>query len=123
MKHRILIIDDEPVLLSALVDKFTQADFSILIAENGEKGLKVALKKHPELILLDIIMPVMDGMTMLSKLREDDWGKQAKVILLTNLSDPGKISQSVAQKVNGYLVKSNWKIADVVREVEKKLAG
>jgi len=122
MRYKILIIDDEPMLLAALVDKFTRADFTVLTAENGEEGLKSALSNRPDLILLDVIMPVMDGLTVLNKLREDSWGEYVKVILLTNLSDPGKISESVIKSVSGYLVKSDWKIEDVVKQVRKKLA-
>src|SRR4030042_2794089 len=112
---KILIVDDEPALLAALVDKFTRAGFTVLIAENGKEGLKFAFKNKPDLILLDIIMPIMDGITMLYKLRKDPWGKRVKVILLTNLSDPGKITKALTQSVNGYLVKSDWKIKDVVK--------
>jgi len=121
MKKTILIVDDEPALLIALVDKFTRAGFTVIIAENGREGLKLAFKNHPDLILLDIIMPIMDGTTMLDKLRKDAWGKHAKVILLTNLSDPGKITKSLKRTVNGYLVKSDWKIKDVVKQVNEKL--
>ena len=121
MKNKILIVDDEPMLLSALVDKFTREGFDVITAENGEEGLRSALRDHPDMILLDIIMPVMDGITMLFELRKDDWGKNVKVILLTNLSDPG-IPVSLNQNISEYLVKSDWKIADVVKEVTKKLA-
>jgi DNA-binding response OmpR family regulator len=122
MASKILIVDDEPMLLAALDDKFTRAGFTVLTAENGQTGLRSALKHKPNLILLDIIMPLMDGITMLYKLRENAWGKKAKVILLTNLSDPGVVSKEVSEKVNGYLVKSDWKIADIVKQVKKKLA-
>jgi CheY-like chemotaxis protein len=119
---KILIVDDEPSLLSALFDKFSRANFEVLIANDGKEGLEVSFKNHPDIILLDIIMPVMDGLTMLYKLRQTKWGKHAKVILLTNLSDPGKITKSISKNVNGYLLKSDWKIADVVKQVNKKLA-
>jgi response regulator RpfG family c-di-GMP phosphodiesterase len=66
-------------------------------------------------------MPVMDGFTMLYKLRSCSYGKDVKVILLTNLSDPRKITDSVTQKVDDYLVKSNSKIVDVVKKVNKHL--
>lgn len=121
MNNKILIIDDEPALLNALVDKFTRAGFKVLIAENGKEGLESAFKNQPDLILLDIIMPVMDGITMLYQLRKDKWGKNVKVILLTNLSDPGKISKPLTQKVNGYLVKSDWTLKDIIKQVTKKL--
>jgi DNA-binding response OmpR family regulator len=121
MKYKILIIDDEPALLSVLTDEFTQQGFEVITAKNGEDGLKLALKNQPDLVLLDIIMPVMDGITMLYKLREDERGKNIKVILLTNLSDPEKVTKSITQIANGYIVKSDWKIKDVVKEVNNEL--
>jgi DNA-binding response OmpR family regulator len=60
-------------------------------------------------------------MTMLKKLREDAWGKNAKVIILTNLSDTEKISEAVVQGSHDYLVKSDWKIEDVVAKIRGKL--
>ena len=63
----------------------------------------------------------MDGMTMLSKLREDAWGKDAHVIILTNLSGNEKIAGAVEQNTYEYLVKSNWKIEDVVSNVRNVL--
>jgi len=115
------IVDDELSLLEVLTDKFSKEGFKVLRAKNGKDGLKVALTEHPDIILLDIIMPVMDGMTMLKKLREDEWGKDAKVIILTNLSDNEKTAQALADGSNDYLVKSDWKIEDVVKKVEERL--
>jgi CheY-like chemotaxis protein len=122
MKQKILVIDDEPTLITAIVDKFTREGFEVLTAANGQEGLKTALKKHPDLILLDIIMPVMDGITMLSQLRKNLWGKNVKVILLTNLSDPGNAGEIIRKSVSGYLIKSNWKLVDVVKQVKEKLS-
>ena len=120
-KHTILIVEDEVLLLNALRDKLTREGFAVLEAKNGKQGLEIALSEHPDFILLDIVMPVMDGMTMLKKLRGDAWGKEAKVILLTNLSDPEKVFESIAREAYEYLVKSEWKIEDVVKMVRDKL--
>jgi len=115
-RKTILVVEDESLLLNALCDKLTREGFAVLEAKNGKEGLEVALRKHPDLILLDIIMPVMDGMTMLKKLREDTWGKDVKVIILTNLSEV-----SVAHGSYDYLVKSDWKIEDVAARVRGRL--
>jgi DNA-binding response OmpR family regulator len=123
MPKTILVVDDEPALLTALFDKFTRAGFSVIVAENGQEGLKSALINHPDLILLDIIMPVMSGLAMLNELRTDDWGKQAKVILLTNLSDPIRIDAHISQTILANLIKSDWKIEDVVKKVIELLAN
>jgi DNA-binding response OmpR family regulator len=119
---KILIVEDDDVLLLILVDNLIREGFKIIQARNGQEGLEVALREHPDLILLDIIMPVMDGITMLKKLHEDIWGKQAKVIILTNLSDNEGVAEAMSRGLCDYLVKSSWKIEDVVKKVKEKLA-
>lgn len=118
---KILIVEDEVALLQALTEKLKREEFEILQAKNGEEGLQQALNLHPDLILLDIIMPVMDGMTMLLKLRNDDWGKTVPVMILTNLSDEQKVSESLQQGVYDYLVKSGWTLEDLVNKIKDRL--
>jgi len=122
--RKILIVEDEAALREALVDKLTRESFNVLAAQNGEEGLEIALKEHPDLILLDIIMPKMDGMTMMKKLREDTWGKDVHIILLTNLSATEEkiIKGIVENEPSYYLVKSDWKIGDVVKKVKEQFA-
>lgn len=121
---KVLIVEDETALREALVDKLTREGFDALEAKDGEEGLKIALKEHPGLILLDIIMPKMDGMTMMKKLREDEWGKGVPIILLTNLSATEEkiIKGIVENEPSYYLVKSDWKIEDVVKKVKEQFA-
>jgi two-component system response regulator MprA len=116
-KQSILIVEDEVSLRNALRDKFVREGFHVLEARDGVEGLEVALREHPDLILFDIVMPKMDGMTMLGKIRADAWGKSVKVIVLTNLSDVG-----IAYDSYDYLVKSDWKIEDVVATVRERLS-
>jgi len=120
-KKKLLIIEDEQPLLEALTDKFELEGFEVCMATNGEAGLKEALSCHPDLILLDILLPKMNGLTMLDELRKNVWGKTAKVIVLTNLSDWDSTNKAVNHDVHDYLVKSDWKIEDVVKIVKKKL--
>jgi DNA-binding response OmpR family regulator len=118
---KILIVEDEASLVKALFDVIKKEGYEVETAENGQTGLVLALKSHPDLILLDIIMPVMDGMTMLRKLRQDAWGKDAKVILLTNLSGVEKMTESSAEGVNDYLIKSDWSLDDIIKKIKTKL--
>ncbi len=118
-----MIVEDETALRNALRDKIVREGFTVLEAKNGEEGLETALREHPDLILLDIVMPKMDGMTVLSKLREDAWGADAKVIILTNLSEVVKVSEAVARGSFSYLVKSDWKLDEVVAKMKEILAG
>ena len=121
---KILIVEDERSLSQALVNKLTLEGFATLIAKNGEEGLDVALREHPDMILLDIVMPVMDGMTMLKKLRrESEWGKTAKVIILTNLTsaDEQRNRDITETEPHYYLVKTDWTIEDIVTKIREDL--
>ena len=122
-KHRgnILVVEDEVAIAKAISDKFKREGFSVIKAFNGEEGLKIALKEKPDIVLLDILMPRVDGITMLRKLREDVWGKEVPVFLLTVLADMDKISEAVQIGVNGYLIKSDWKLDEVVKKVKDQL--
>lgn len=122
LPKKILVIEDEAPLSQVLIDKLTSVGFSVLGAKNGEEGLALALKEHPDLILLDIIMPVMDGMTMLYELRKDSWGNSVPVILLTNLSDAERVAEALKLKVYDFLVKSDWKLEDLVIKVKEKFS-
>lgn len=117
----ILIIEDEKSILKALHTKLSHEGFSILEATDGEMGLSLALDAHPDLILLDIVMPKMDGMTVLDKLRRDEWGKTVPILILTNLSDEAKVRESMRKGVFDYLIKTNWKLEDVVGKVKQSL--
>ena len=120
-KEKILIVEDEESLRTVLRDKLKGEGYNVLTAKNGKEGLAVALKKHPDLILADIIMPVMDGMTMVKKLRDDTWGKNVSVIILTNLSDAEKTAEAVDRGVFDILIKSDWKIEDVIDKIKNEL--
>jgi len=125
IKKKILIIEDEMSQRKALVDKFTREGFRVIEVQNGEEGLNIALKEQPHIILLDIVMPKMDGLTMLKKLRQkNQWGKNVPVILLTNLSsDYDKVINAITvDEPAYYLVKANWTINDVVEKVKERLA-
>lgn len=118
---KILIVEDEDFLLEALESRFLMEGFDVLKARDGKEGLKLALESAPDLILLDIVMPIMDGVTMLHLLREDDKGKNIPVIFLTNLSSAESIYGPIENISSGYLIKANYKIDDVVRKTQETL--
>lgn len=120
-EKKILIVEDEKPLKMTLKRKFESEGFKVIEASDGEEGLKVTEKEKPDLILLDIVMPVMDGMTMLKKLRQEKFGQDMPVILLTNLADTSDVNKAMDLGVFDYLVKSNWEIAEVIRKVREKL--
>jgi two-component system response regulator VicR len=118
-------VEDDSSLRNLLRDKFTAEGFSVIEANDGEEGFRAALSQRPDLILLDIIMPKMDGITMMRKLRqENEWGKSVPIIILTNLSaDDEKINLAITKDEPAYyLVKSNWTISDLVEKVRERLS-
>lgn len=121
INKKILVTEDEAPLRNAVSDILTFEGFTVFQAKNGQEGLEIAVKEHPDLILLDLIMPVMDGLTMLQRLREDEWGKTANVILLTNINDPEKVAAATEAGTFDFLVKSDWNIEDVVSKIKTKL--
>lgn len=123
-KQKVLVVEDDLPVLRALVDKLEREGFDVISAKDGEEGLKVALSNHPDIILLDILMPILDGSTMLKMLREKNaWGKKVPVILLTNLSNAEqKVMKAVIESEPAYyLVKSNWSMAEVIKRVKETL--
>jgi len=118
---KILIVDDEAVLLNLLSSKLHQHGFNVVEARDGEEGLQKALEEHPDLILLDIIMPKMDGITVLKKLRQHDWGKAVPVIVLSNLNTAESVEKSLANGAYDYLVKIDYTLDDLVEIVKKRL--
>jgi diguanylate cyclase len=124
-KQKILIIEDEAAMRKILVDTFTSENFAVFQAPDGETGLATALQEKPDIILLDIVLPRMDGLAVLNKLRsESPYGKNVPVILLTNLSpDSEAINQAITKDTPSYyLVKANWNIEDVVEKVRERLS-
>ena len=121
MKKILLIVDDEEIVFKALSVQFNKDEVEIITVQNGEDGLKEAFEHHPDLILLDILMPKMDGITLLNKLREDAWGKNAKVIVLSNVSDTDKVKEVQERGGDEYLIKADWSVIDVAKKIKDVL--
>ena len=126
-KTTILIVEDEASLRMALSDKFVREGFTVFEAKDGDAGLALAIQEQPDVILLDMMMPKVDGITMLHQLRlKNEWGKNVPVLLLTNISSDDKRMLREVQEDGSvyYLVKSDWPINKLVERVrEAILAG
>ena len=121
-KKKILVVDDDNNLNSVLVEKLTFSGFDAVGAHDGEEGLKKALEIHPDIILLDIMMPKMGGMEVLDHLRKDAWGKTAKVIMLTALEDVNLVAQAMEKGSYKYIEKVQHSLGDIVKQVEAEIA-
>jgi len=120
-KKILLVVEDNQPLREVIKDKFLKEGFEVLEASDGAQGLNIFSKEKPDIILLDIIMPVMDGITMLKKLRRLEAGKKVPVIVLTNLAEVGITAEALEHGVHDYLIKSDWKLEQVVEKVNEKL--
>ena len=120
---KILIIEDEIPLQETIVDTLKQHGFTVITANDGKSGLAMALDEHPNLILLDILMPKMDGLTMLETLRADGWGHDVPVIILTNLNPDADntIRTILDHKPAYYLIKSNITLVGIVSKIQEVL--
>ncbi len=105
MSAKILSVDDSKTIRTIVTRTLKKYDCTVCEAANGEEGLAVAASEKPDVIILDITMPVMDGITMLSKLRDDPALKGIPVVMLTAESSRENIAQIARLGVRDYLVK------------------
>lgn len=119
----ILVIEDEEPMLNALAKKFENVGFKVLTGHDGEDGLDKAVSSRPDIMMVDIIMPKLDGISLVKRIRTEagDWGKNVPIVMLTNLSDPDSVSEAANYNVYDFLVKTDWRLDDVVNLVKQKL--
>ena len=121
-KAKILVVEDEEILLTALKEELTQGGYEVEGAADGVEGLEKVKSFQPDLVLLDLLMPKMDGMEVLQKLKGDNKTKDVPVVILTNLSDYEKISEALSLGAMDYLVKANYRLEDLMDKVRTVLA-
>ena len=96
--------------------------FEVSLASDGEKGLKLIKEKNPDLVLLDIIMPKMDGFEVLKQIKADKKTKSIPVILLTNLSQKDEVKKGLELGAVDYLIKAHFMPSEVVKKIKSALA-
>jgi len=118
LPKKILIVEDDAILLEMYKDKFLHEGFDVITAVNGKDGLEKAIELKPNIILLDLMMPVMTGKQMLMKLREFPQFKRLPVIILTNAGEVENIRETKRyDDACDFLIKSNVSVEDVVEKV------
>ncbi len=119
---KILVIEDDPSLRRVLIERITEEGYTVIEATDGVQGLDIALREHPRLILLDVFMPHMDGVSMLTKLRgSGPWGKHVKVIVLTNAGDMNTMQRVIGLGATDYLTKSEWGLDAIVKKIAARI--
>lgn len=116
-KIKILIVDDEPDLVQTLRDRLEMNGYDIVTANNGKEGLEKAVQEKPNIILLDVIMPVMDGLEMLEALRKHPECKDCAIIMLTARSQRQDIVRAKVCGIQDYVVKP-FDLSELVEKIE-----
>lgn len=119
INKKILIIEDDKDYFFILQTNFETAGFSVAVAKNGQEGLNLIEKEKPDLIILDIMMPVMDGYQVAKKIKERNIN--TPVIFLTHLKDVDSISKALEIIPSDYIIKSDMPPDKIVIEAKKKL--
>jgi len=122
-KKTLLLVEDDTFLAGMYKTKFEMEGFVVLTAEDGLKGFQLAKEGKPDIILLDILLPKMDGFEVLEKIRGSKDTKDIPVIMLTNLGQKEDVKKGLDRGANGYLIKAHFMPSEVVEKIKKVLSG
>jgi len=120
---KVLIVDDDLAFCELLSEILTTEGFVVETEHDGQSGVEKALEIHPDLVMFDVMMPRMTGIAALQKLREDEWGKTASVVLLTNVNQPEAMAASMEKGPPiEYLLKVDWTLDQIAERIKKILS-
>lgn len=121
MKHKILLVEDDPLLIDIYTTKFGQADFETVVSEDGEHVEQMIEKEQPAIVLLDIVLPHVDGWQVLSQLKKQGVLERCKVVVFSNLGQKEEIEKGLKLGAVKYLVKAHYTPSEVVEEMKALL--
>lgn len=116
---KILFIEDEAALQEAFGGFLSQAGYKVISALDGEIGSRLAKKEKPDLILLDLILPKMNGFEVLKEIKGNDGTRNIPVIVLTNMEDIDDINKAIDLGAKTYLVKTEYELKEVIDKIKK----
>ena len=117
----ILLVEDDPFLIDIYTNKLKEAGFGADAAEDGETALRKIKEKKPDLVLLDIVLPNVDGWELLKQIKAEAGLKDLKVIILSNLSQKEEVAKGMELGAAKYLIKAHYTPGEVVEEIKKLL--
>jgi DNA-binding response OmpR family regulator len=119
---KIVIVEDDSAISQMYSIKFEAEGYQVQSAENGKLGLELIEKMRPDIVLLDLMMPEMNGDQVLAAIRKTDWGKNLKVIILTNMGEQEAPEILKSLNVSAFIVKADMTPKQVAELVKAKLA-
>jgi len=120
--HKILLIEDDEIIVRMYKRSLILRGYAVEVAHNGAEGYLKAKSFKPNLILLDVMMPQVNGLETLKKLKEDPITKDCPVIMLTNLDMQDDVEYSLKNGAVKYLIKSNYEAVDIIRIIQEFLS-
>jgi len=120
---KILFVEDDPLIIKIYTTRLSADGHTVFAAENGEEGIKMAEQVQPDLIILDIMMPRMDGFEVLKRIRENTTLKNKPVIMYSNLNNEEEITRAKKMGVNEFLIKANLSPTQMVAKIKEYLSG
>ena len=118
---KILLIEDDPFLVEIYSTKLKEAGFSVVVAGDGDGGLKKMKEGVPDLLLLDIVLPGLNGWEILRDIEEDKNLSNLKIVILSNLGEKEEVEKGLKLGAVRYLVKAHYTPSEVVEEIKKIL--
>ena len=116
-----LIVEDDKFLRELIVRKVGKEGYEVVIATDGEEGLKMAKEEKPNLILLDLILPAMDGFEVLRQIKEAEETKHIPVIILSNLGQKEDIDKAVKLGAQDYMIKAHFTTGEITKKIKEIL--
>ena len=117
----ILLVEDDPFLIDIYTTKLKEAGFGVEVAKDGQAALKILSQKEPDLLLLDIVLPYIDGWEILREIRGEDRLKNLPVIILSNLGQKQEVKKGLELGATKYFIKAHYTPSEIVEEIEKVL--
>lgn len=116
---KILFVEDDPLIVKIYTTRLTADGYTVLSAENGEDGLKLAEQEIPDLVVLDIMMPKIDGFGVLEKLRQNQKMQSTPILIYSNLAQEGEIERAKQMGATEFIVKANLSPIEMVEKIKK----
>ncbi len=116
---KVLVIEDDKFLRKVIKKKLSDEGYDVVEAIDGEKGVKMAKEKKPDIILLDLVLPEMTGFEVLKKLKEKEPISKIPIIILSNLSNAEEVRKGMSMGAASYLVKSNFHPSEIIKKMEE----
>lgn len=119
MAKRILIIEDDEFLRSLLNTRLSAEGFSVSMAIDGKDGLKKIKEEKPDMVLLDLLLPIMDGFEVLSAAKSNESTKSIPVLILSNLGQKKDVDRGLKMGAADYIIKSQFTVEEIIDKIKK----